>query len=269
MLSAASLSQFATDGFTVAPQFFTPAETAVIQAEVRRFQNEGLFRNVSTAGDGITRSASARNLQLCPTAPYSEAFRSLPFAGKVVDAVRALLGNPVMLQLDQVFLKPGGDGVGTNWHQDNAYFKVADSTKGTAMWIAVHDAVIANGTVHVIPGVQRQVLEHMRDGDSDHHIRCFPPEEREVACQVPAGGAVFFQYGVPHRTGANTTDRERAGLALHFVRQDFATPDLLQPGRTYNPVLTGPDADGGLSVYGADLRGRWEELVAGSASRVR
>ena len=40
-----------------------------------------------------------------------------------------------------------GDGIGTNWHQDNAYFKIRDPMRGTAMWIAAHDATIANGTI--------------------------------------------------------------------------------------------------------------------------
>ena len=49
-------------------------------------------------------------------------------------------GPALILRLDQVFLKPPRDGMGTNWHQDNAYFKISDPLKGTAMWIAVHDA---------------------------------------------------------------------------------------------------------------------------------
>ena len=50
----------------------------------------------------------------------SPLFRALPFAEKVVGAVRALLGDPLILHLDQVFLKPGKTGMGTHWHQDKA-----------------------------------------------------------------------------------------------------------------------------------------------------
>jgi ectoine hydroxylase-related dioxygenase (phytanoyl-CoA dioxygenase family) len=31
---------------------------------------------------------------------------------------------------------------------------------------------------------------------------------------------MFFAYGTPHATGANTTDRERAGVALHFINAE-------------------------------------------------
>ena len=44
--------------------------------------------------------------------------------------------DPVVLHLDQVFLKPGKQGMGTNWHQDNAYFQIEDPLQGTAMWTA-------------------------------------------------------------------------------------------------------------------------------------
>ena len=79
---------------------------------------------------------------------------------------------------------------------------------GTAMWIAVHDATTANGTLQVIPDVFRTAFEHSRDPYSDHHIRCYPPEERAVHLELPAGGVAFFCYGTPHATGPNTTDRD-------------------------------------------------------------
>ena len=50
-----------------------------------------------------------------------------------------------------MFIKPPKIGIGTNWHQDNAYFKITNPLGGTAMWIAVDDARIDNGTIHVIP----------------------------------------------------------------------------------------------------------------------
>ena len=76
-------------------------------------------------------------LQLCPTSSHSPRFRALPLAENVVSE---LIGDPAVLRLDQVFLKPGGDGAGTAWRQDNAYFKMKDLMKGVAVWFALHDA---------------------------------------------------------------------------------------------------------------------------------
>lgn len=71
-----------------------------------------------------------------------------------------------------IVLKPAGHGAGTNWHQDNAYFGILDPTQGVGMWVSVHDATVANGTMHVVPGSHGSAREHWRDGNSDHHITC-------------------------------------------------------------------------------------------------
>jgi phytanoyl-CoA hydroxylase len=218
---------------------------------------------VATDGDGKTHSVTKANLQLCPMSPHSALFRALPFAPKVIAAVRQLIGDPVVLHLDQVFLKPARHGAGTNWHQDNAYFKISDPLKGTAMWTAVHDATLANGTLRVIPGSFRERLEHRRDPESDHHIRCDPDESRAVPVELPAGGVVFFAYGVAHATGANHTDRDRAGAAYHFINGDAIPPDYFagSGGALKHPILSGPDAGDGSGEYGVPLAGTWEREI--------
>jgi phytanoyl-CoA hydroxylase len=260
-LTPERVQQFRTHGYLALPEFFSPRETAAIRAEVERLKREGFLRNVATDGDGKTTSQTMQNLQLCPMYRQSPLFRAMPFGETVVAAVSRLLGDPLILHLDQVFLKPGRTGMGTNWHQDNAYFKIRDPLMGTAMWTAVHDATIENGTLRVVPDVFREQFEHGRDPYSDHHIRCYPPEERAVSIELPAGGVVFFCYGTPHCTGPNTTDRERAGVALHFLRADYAQDDLIQPDRDYRPYLTGPQATGGRREYGVQVAGTWESEV--------
>lgn len=254
------LSKFRTDGFFTVEGFFTPEEVEVLQDEIERFKAEGLLRNVATEDDGSTESKRARNLQLCPTWPHSERFKALPFDQKVADAIAQLVGDPARVRLDQVFLKPAGDGAGTSWHQDNAYFRVADPLKGVAMWIAVHDATIANGTMHMVPGQHGEILEHRRDPNSDHHIRCWPNEDQEVPCELKAGGVVFFAYGTPHYTKGNKTEKDRAGLAFHFYNAEYPPQDASADYPM--PYLTGPDAKGGTEEYGEDQRGRWQTMVA-------
>lgn len=255
------LRQFREHGYVAVPKFFNTRETAAIRTEVERLKRDGFLRNVVTDGDGKTPSTTLRNLQLCPMYRHSAFFRALPFKPRVIQAVSELIGDPLILHLDQVFLKPGGDGMGTHWHQDNAYFKISDPMKGTAMWIAVHDATIANGTIQVIQDSFQEVYEHSRDPYSDHHIRCYPPEERAVPIELEAGGVLFFCYGTAHCTKANTTDRERAGVAFHFLRADYAQDNLIAPDRDYRPYLTGPLATGGLTEYGVRVAGTWKQEV--------
>src|SRR5262249_53789050 len=117
-MTAEQVRHFRERGFVAVPPFFDAREAAAIRAEVERLKREGHLRNVATDGDGKTTSQTIHNLQLCPMYRQSPLFRALPFAEKVVGAVRGLLGEPLILHLDQVFLKPGKTGTGTRWHQD-------------------------------------------------------------------------------------------------------------------------------------------------------
>ncbi len=255
------IERFRCDGYLVVPGFYGTDEVAALQAEVDRFKREGLVRNVATDGDGTTHSTTKANFQLIPLFDKSDLLRALPFDAKVVEAVGQLIGDPFLLHLDQMFLKPARHGVGTAWHQDNAYFNIADPLRGTAMWIAIHDATLANGTLHLIPGSHRERYEHRRDLDSDHHIRAWPPEERAAPIELEAGGVAFFCYGTAHCTRANTTDRERAGVAFHFLHADYAAPDLVEGDRRTRPYVTGPRSTGGRAEYGVEVAGTWEGEV--------
>jgi ectoine hydroxylase-related dioxygenase (phytanoyl-CoA dioxygenase family) len=258
-LSAAQLTQFREEGYTVVPRFFDSAELAALVAELERFKHEGLGRNVATDGDGKTHSTTKINYQIIPLNNKSNLLRALPFHPRVLSVVGQLIGNPFARQLDQIFLKPAHTGAGTNWHTDNAYFKISDPTKGTAMWIALHDATLANGTLHVIPGSYRESFAHERDLGSDHHIHMQVDEARAVAIELPAGGAIFFNYGTAHATKANTTAKERAGLAFHFVRSDYIPENY--PWQQSLVQLTGPQATGGLQEYGVAVADSWENEV--------
>ncbi len=261
MFSDKEIAQFRSQGWLAAPDFWTQDEVRAMQVELERLKADGLLRNVATAGDGATPADDKVNLQLCPMFPHSDLYRAMPFADKAISAVRQLIGDPVVLHLDQVFLKPARQGMGTNWHQDNAYFQIDDPLKGTAMWTAVHEATVENGTIHVIPGSFRTRYEHSRDPFSDHHIRCYPPEDEAVAIELPAGGVAFFAYGVAHCTLGNTTDRERAGVALHFINgaMDATAKSGFPLGK--RPYLTGEQASGGVAEHGVQVAGAWEAEV--------
>src|SRR5438128_2697626 len=112
-MTAEQVQHFRELGFVAVPTFFDARETAAIRAAVERLQGEGFLRNVAADGDGKTPSQTTHDLPLCSMYRQRPLFRALPFAEKVVGAVRDLLGDPLILHLDQVFLKPGKPGTGT------------------------------------------------------------------------------------------------------------------------------------------------------------
>ena len=252
------IAQFQTEGYTAIADFFSADEVAAMRVELERFKREGLGHNVATDNDGKTHSTTKINYQIIPLNDKSHLFRAFPFHPKVVSVVGQLIGTPFVRQLDQIFLKPGRTGAGTSWHTDNAYFKISDPTKGTGMWVALHDATLANGTLHVIPRSFLETFEHARDLGSDHHITFAADDSRAVPIVLPAGGAVFFNYGTGHGTKANNTDYERAGLAFHFLNTDYVANGRLTDGIVH---ITGPQATGGEREYGVPVAGTWQDEV--------
>ncbi|MDD9956066.1 MAG: phytanoyl-CoA dioxygenase family protein [Anaerolineaceae bacterium] len=144
--SPQQVKRFRDEGWLGVPEFWTDREISAMRVELQGLRDAGLLHNVSTECDGTTCSKRKANLQLCPMYPHSRFFRAMPFADKVAQAIGQLIGDPVILHLDQVFLKPAVHGAGTNWHQDIACFRIPDPLGGTAMWTAMHDATVANKT---------------------------------------------------------------------------------------------------------------------------
>lgn len=253
MISTTEVQHFRDFGYTVVPGLFSYMEVKAMLVELSRFQHEGLGRNVSTDPD------SRVNYQIIPLNDKSGLFRAMPFASQVVACISALIGNPFVRHLDQIFLKPPGLGIGTDWHQDNAYFGLEDPTKGTAMWVALHDANLENGTLHVIPNSHLQEFSHSRDPGSDHHIHIDEVDGEVVPIEVKAGTAIFFNYGTAHATKQNRSQEERAGVAFHFFNSNYK---LLGNQKPTLVAITGPDATGGMSEYGQLIEGTWEQEVA-------
>ncbi|PCJ52386.1 MAG: hypothetical protein COA79_23840 [Planctomycetota bacterium] len=219
------LNQFQNEGYVICEKFFNEDLMISLKKELDRMLDNGHARNVSTDGDGKTSSNKKVNIQICPLSPISKIFADVSKRKDVLNAVHTLLGENTELHLDQVFLKPANHGTGTNWHQDNAYFKIKDVSKGTGMWIALDDANKENGTMEIVPSSHLQSHEHIRDMHSDHHITCEGDDSKSIAMEVKRGGCVFFNYGIIHCTKENKTNAARAGLALHFVDKNYRVKD--------------------------------------------
>lgn len=132
---------------------------------------------------------------------------------RVVD--RLLGANPIRFQ-EMALVKPPFIGREKPWHQDNAYFSVVPLDAIIGVWIALDDAAVENGCMHVIPGAhQNGALKH------HHGIDCeIDPAllevERARAVPVPAGGAMFFYGMLPHETPPNRSAERRRALQFHY-----------------------------------------------------
>jgi len=263
--SASQIHQYRTKGWVAVDNIFTPEEATALRGALVNLVQTGHLANVSTDGDGVTHSEIARSLQLCPLSPHAPIFKLLPFHPKVAEVIHQLLCDSeeesACCYLSQTFWKPAKAGEGTSWHQDNAYFEVPKANKGCGMWIPVHDAFFENGTFQVIDST-KDILPHEREPNSDHHITCKDSVDNADANIVPmnAGGAIFFDFNAPHKTGANITDDPRAAIAFHFLNMKefkFRAFPLPEDAEYITPVMCGPDNTFGEKEYGVKV---WDDM---------
>ena len=146
-----------------------------------------------------------------------EVFQRLVSPGSRLHAVvSSLIGaHPILFQ-EMALLKPAFVGSEKPWHQDNAYFSVSPLNQVIGVWIALDDAGVENGCMHVIPS------GHTEGAFKHHHgMDCeIDPElltlERVRPVPIPAGGAMFFHGMIPHETPPNCSAQPRRALQFHF-----------------------------------------------------
>jgi len=222
--AAREVAAFHARGFLHVRGLFTPPEIAALRQDILRLQDAGLLIDLLKDADPDAGAARPANLQLCPLSPHSALVAALRWHPRVLAVVRALLGEPLMFLLDQVFIKPSGRGAGTDWHQDHAYFGGGDPLLGVGMWVPLQDATHVNGTMKVVPGSHRQPVEHHRDPRSELLIRATVDPARAQVIEMQAGDALFFGFNVLHATQDNRSSEPRTAIALHFCHQHYAPP---------------------------------------------
>jgi phytanoyl-CoA hydroxylase len=134
----------------------------------------------------------------------------------IIGTIRQVIGEEVVLKGAMALSKPPFIGSEKPWHQDNAYFNWLPLGKVATAWIALDDATVENGCMHVIPGGHTLgALKHY------HTIDCeiLPDRiDRTQAVPLPmkAGGVMFFSAMLPHQTPPNQTSGRRRALQLQY-----------------------------------------------------
>ncbi len=163
-----------------------------------RFGVTGLDTQV-VAPHAVTRSQVARDLCAHPA---------------LAGIARDLIGPDVRLYWDQSVYKVPHGAEPVLWHQDNGYTYVEPQSYLTC-WVALSDASIDNGCVHVMPGVHRDGT--LRHEHTDIGEECWGDWNGAVAVPVRAGSVVVFTSLTPHATPVNTTDQVRKAYIVQYA----------------------------------------------------
>jgi len=164
----------------------------------------------------------------------AEVFPRMLGAGSVLRAVvEGLLGPDPLPFQEMALVKPPFIGSEKPWHQDGAYFLVMPLDATLGVWIALDDAGVENGCMHVIPGAHREGAVRHHHGVDCEIDPVLLNVDRAVAVPIPAGGAMFFHGLLPHETPPNRSLEQRRALQFHFRSAQSRLVDELAYDKTF------------------------------------
>lgn len=145
-------------------------------------------------------------------------FRHLTSSHPKIKGIREnILGPGSVLYQTMALIKPPQIGVEKPWHQDNAYFRTGNLDGIFGIWIALDDARVENGCMHVIPGGHK--LGPLRHHHTTLDCEIVPGRLDHTAAipvELKAGGALIFHSNLPHRTPPNHSLLRRRALQFHY-----------------------------------------------------
>jgi len=249
-LSESQVQAFQRDGYLVAENVVTDADTAPVIAEYETWiarRAEALLAEGKITDPAAGQPFGRRFATLYAQTPeIGEGMDIMAMRGpamfaflhnpNLLDAVESLIGSEITCNpIHHVRAKPpaafSGTGAGfynVPWHQDaGVTWAEADDSDIVTCWLALVDATVENGCMEVMPRVPH-FLEHQAEGGTTIRPDLLPQiTPRPVP--VPRGGIVFMHRWTPHRSTPNFSDAVRWSLDLRY--QKTRTPT----GRPFHP----------------------------------
>ena len=145
------------------------------------------------------------------------------------------LVEPEIRQSMYIFKQPNIGGE-VNWHQDASYFFTTPQSVIT-FWIAIEDANLNNGCLHIQSGGHKNPLreQFIREEDGRTYLKqltqaFFSHDDKSIAVPVKKGTLIVFNGLLPHYSAANRSNFSRHAFTLHLTCKtcDYAKENWLQ-----------------------------------------
>jgi ectoine hydroxylase-related dioxygenase (phytanoyl-CoA dioxygenase family) len=149
----------------------------------------------------------------------------------VCDIVIAAIGSNVDCFLSQfIFKNPGAWG--QPWHQDSYYFPFKPARPIIGLWLAITEATLENGCLHILSGSQSEPVHHhikdRREGANFGYVEIVDHDmSQSEPCLLQAGDLMVFDSHLMHRSTDNISNGIRAAMVWHF-----AEAGTIDPGTT-------------------------------------
>jgi ectoine hydroxylase-related dioxygenase (phytanoyl-CoA dioxygenase family) len=119
-----------------------------------------------------------------------------------------------------IFKNPGAWG--QPWHQDSYYFPFDPPRPVVGVWLAVTEATLENGCLHVLPGSHSEpVHEHQPDRRVGANYGYVEIVDHDMSACEPVlmepGDLLVFDSHLMHRSTDNVSAGLRAAMVFHFA----------------------------------------------------
>ena len=119
-----------------------------------------------------------------------------------------------------IFKNPGAWG--QPWHQDSYYFPFEPARPIVGLWLAVTEATLENGCLHVLPGSNHErVHEHIPDRRPGANYGYTEIVDHDMSAAVPVlmypGDLLVFDSHLMHRSTDNVSRGIRAAMVFHVA----------------------------------------------------
>jgi hypothetical protein len=169
--------------------------------EVMLWPDEGEwlhYREMTEAGPRLCRTENF--------VPNHAGLRRLLTEGSMIETAGALIGEPAVLYKEKINYKAAG-GAGYAPHQDAPAYRFVDCH--VSCMVAVDDADAANGCLEVVSGAHDALLPTDDEGCIRGDVEAALSWE---TVEVEGGTTLWFHSRTPHRSGPNSSDRDRRAL---------------------------------------------------------
>ncbi|NOV00958.1 phytanoyl-CoA dioxygenase family protein [Paenibacillus planticolens] len=170
-----------------------------------------------------------------------EKLRNIAFHPNIIGTITRIFGEEPVLIQDMALLKPPHGGGEKPWHQDMAYGNLTYSKAVIGVWIALDEATIDNGCMHVIP------KSHQEGATPHYAVRDWQlcdtqvPVERDVQVPLLPGGVLFFHGMLYHGTPSNFSPMRRRALQFHYAPASAERVSPKEYKRMFTNEITGAE----------------------------
>lgn len=208
------IPQFRKNGFIVIPGFVGRSKILTIQREIAEILDLG-----PKPGDTdfiFWRGALDIPERIEPIVDKSVSIKEFCNWGRLIELLTHLLGEVPVLLKDKVILAPPG-WTGYDLHQDYVFYPFCSPDLLINVALAIDATTQKNGALSVFSGQTDRSFTRWVP-------RFFSPSEQADLERVEApkivelnpGDIIVFHSLTPHRSGGNTTKRNRRVLYLNF-----------------------------------------------------